>query len=147
MRQLPTALPADELRGAAMAVIQRAKFPMIATCDGDQPRVRPVSPLRVDGFTVYFANLRHYGKTAELAANRKVELCYLDENHHQVRITGSAVPEENRALLEELWQGNALLRQYLGSLDNPELIIYRVDPERVRFMQEWALEYQEVPLS
>jgi general stress protein 26 len=39
-----------------------------------------------------------------------------------------------------------LLRQYLGSIDNPDLIIYRIDPERVRYMQEWALEYYEVPL-
>jgi hypothetical protein len=38
------------------------------------------------------------------------------------------------------------LRQHLGSLDNPELIVYRMRPNRVRYMQEWALEYYEVPL-
>jgi len=38
------------------------------------------------------------------------------------------------------------LRQYLGSLENPQLIIYRVRPVRVRFMREWALEYHEVPV-
>jgi hypothetical protein len=39
------------------------------------------------------------------------------------------------------------LRQYLGSLDNPELIVYRIQPNRVRYMQEWALTYHEVPLG
>ena len=29
--------------------------------------------------------------------------------------------------------------------ENPELIIYRIEPSRVRFMREWALEYVEVP--
>jgi hypothetical protein len=29
-------------------------------------------------------------------------------------------------------------------MDNPELIIYRIEPSRVRFMREWALEYHEV---
>ena len=39
------------------------------------------------------------------------------------------------------------MRQFLGSLDNPQLLIYRICPMRVRYMQEWALEYHEVPLA
>ena len=38
-------------------------------------------------------------------------------------------------------------RLYLGVIDNPEFVLYAVYPERVRFMREWALEYQEVPLA
>jgi general stress protein 26 len=53
----------------------------------------------------------------------------------------------DRALLQAIWDANPLLRQYLGSLDNPELIVYRVGPTRVRFMKEWALDYHEVPLE
>jgi hypothetical protein len=30
--------------------------------------------------------------------------------------------------------------------DNPELIIYRIIPHRVRFMREWALNYHDVPI-
>ena len=48
-------------------------------------------------------------------------------------------------LLQEIWDANPLLRQYLGTVDNPALIVYRVRPERVRFMREWALDYHEVP--
>ena len=114
--------------------------------DGDQPRLRPVSPVRTDGFTVYVANLRAYHKTAEIAANPKVELCYLDDGHNQVRITGTAEVVADRPLLEEIWNANPLLRQYLGSLDNPQLIVYRIRPNRVRYMKEWALDYHEVPL-
>jgi general stress protein 26 len=129
-------------------VIQRARFPQLATVDGDQPRLRPVSPVRVDeDFTIYVANLRSYGKTAEIAANPRVELCYLDEQHDQVRITGVAEILTDAALLREIWDSNPLLRRYLGSLENPALIIYRIRPERVRFMREWALEYHEVPLG
>ena len=39
------------------------------------------------------------------------------------------------------------MRQYLSSLDNPQLIVYRIRPTRVRYMQEWALEYYEVALG
>ena len=100
-----------------------------------------------DGFTVYVANLRAYHKTGEIAANPKVELCYMDDGHNQVRLTGVAETVTDRALLREIWDANPLLRQYLGSLDNPMLIVYRITPARVRYMREWALEYHEVPVN
>ena len=144
---VPQPIAPEELPALARAVIARAKFPQLATVDGDQPRLRPVSPVRVDGFTIYVANLRSYGKTHEIAANHKVELCYLDEHHDQVRITGTAEILTDAALLREIWDSNPLLRRYLGSPENLALIIYRIRPTRVRFMREWALEYHEVPLG
>ncbi|MAI31123.1 MAG: pyridoxamine 5'-phosphate oxidase family protein [Rubripirellula sp.] len=143
----PTPLPTDptELRDLALAVLQKDRFPYLASMDGDQARVRPVSPVRTEGFTVHVANLRTYHKTQEIAKNPKVELCYLDKNHHQVRITGVAREEQDRQLLQQIWDENPLLRNYLGSIDNPDLIVYRVDPESVRYMREWALEYHDVP--
>jgi general stress protein 26 len=143
----PQPVTPEQLPELARAVIQRAKFPQLATLDGDQPRVRPVSPVRVDGFTIYVANLRRYGKTREIAAHPQVELCYLDESHDQVRITGVAEVLTDEGLLKEIWEANPLLRRYLGSPENPEMIIYRIRPERVRFMREWALEYFEVPIG
>ncbi len=137
-----------EAHQAAAETIRRAKFPMLATVDpSGQPRVRPVSPVRVDGFHIYIANLRRYGKTAELAANPKCEICYLDDQHDQVRISGTAVVLTDAEMLRSIWESNPLLRKYLGTPENPELVIYHVEPERVRFMREWALEYIEVTLD
>jgi general stress protein 26 len=143
----PEPIDPRQLVDLARAVVQADRFPDLATIDGDQPRLRPVSPVRTDGFTVYVANLRSYHKTAEIAANPRVELCYVAPNHDHVRLTGTAEVVQDRAMLQEIWDGNPLLRQYLGSLDNPELIVYRIRPNRVRFMREWALEYHEVPLT
>ena len=145
----PTPEPIDpqQLVELAHKVMRAARFPFLATIDGEQPRVRPVSPVRVDGFAVYVANLRGYHKTQEIEANPRVELCYLDGDHDQVRITGIAEVVTDLTLLQEIWDGNPLLRSYLGTIENPELIVYRVAPERVRFMKEWALAYHEVPLT
>ena len=146
-RPHPKPVDPSELAGLALATMAGAKFPMLATTDGGQPRLRPVSPVRTERFTVWVANLRSYGKTREIAANPKVELCYLAENHDQVRITGTADIVTDRVILESIWNANPLLRSYLGSLDNPELIIYQITPDRVRFMREWALDYYEVPVD
>ena len=145
----PNPEPVDPARlvELALAVVGADRFPHLATVDGDQPRLRPVSPVRTDGFTVYVANLRGYHKTAEIAANPKVELCYLAPSHDQVRITGVAETVQDQTLLQQIWDANPLLRQYLGSLDNPELIVYRIRPKRVRYMKEWALDYHEVPFD
>jgi general stress protein 26 len=143
----PEPVNAAQLVDLALAVVQADRFPYLATIDGDQPRLRPVSPVRTDRFTVYVANLRSYEKTHEIAANPKVELGYLDDHHNQVRITGVAEVVTDRAVLQEVWDSNPLLRQYLGSIDNPEFILYRIRPSRVRYMREWALEYFEVPFA
>lgn len=143
----PEPIDPARLRELAQAVMEADRFPDLASVDGDQPRVRPVSPVRTDGFTVYVANLRFYHKTQEIAANPKVELCYLSPEHNQVRITAVAEVVEDRALLVEIWDANPLMRQYLGTLDNPDLIVYRMVPQHVRYMQEWALEYYDVPLA
>ncbi|MBV9123871.1 MAG: pyridoxamine 5'-phosphate oxidase family protein [Planctomycetes bacterium] len=143
----PRPVPPEQLADLARAVLQADHFPFLATVDGDQPRLRPVSPVRTEGFTVYIANLRSYCKTQEIETNPKVELCYLDDHHDQVRITGVAEVVTDRTLLQSIWESNPLLRQYLGTLDNPDLVLYRVKPNRVRFMREWSLDYFEVPLE
>ena len=143
---IPEPIDPALLPDLARAVIAADRFPYLATIDGDQPRVRPVSPVKTDGFTVYVANLRMYHKTAEIAANPNVELCYLDDQHDQVRITGVAEVVTERPVFQEIWDSNPLLRQYLGSLDNPALIVYRIRPLQVRFMREWALSYHDVPV-
>lgn len=146
-RPAPTPIEPPMLLEIALAVIRADRFPYLATIDGDQPRLRPVSPVRTEGFVIYVANLKSYHKTVEIAANPKVELCYLDGSHDQVRITGVATVENDQSRLQEIWNTNPLLRQYLGTIDNPALIIYRIEPVRVRFMREWALEYHEVPFQ
>src|SRR5260370_27537957 len=145
----PQAEPVDPKQVAQLAqsVIEADRFPYLATIDGDEPRVRPVSPVKTEGFTVYVANLRSYHKTVEIQANPNVELCYIDDHHDQVRITGRADVLNDPVLLQEIWNAKPLLRQYLGDIGNPELIVYRIRPTRVRFMREWALEYIDVPFE
>jgi hypothetical protein len=95
----PQPISPDEVRERAPAVGRADRFRHLAPIDGNQPRLRPVSPVRTDGFVVYMANLRRYGKTAEIAANPKAERCYLDDHHDQVRISGLAEVVTDHALL------------------------------------------------
>ena len=64
----PKPVDPEEVPALAAATMAAARFPVLATVDGDAPRARPVSPIRTDGFTVYVANLRSYHKTGEISA-------------------------------------------------------------------------------
>ena len=121
---IPEPIDPATLPGLAHGVIAADRFPCLASIDGDRPRLRPVSPVRTDGFTVYVANLRSYAKTAQIESNANVELCYVDDEHDQVRIAGQAEVVTEQDVLEEIWNDNPLLRQYLGSIDNPEPVSY-----------------------
>jgi general stress protein 26 len=63
-----------------------------------------------------------------------------------LRITGQAEILRDKNLLQEIWDTNPLLRSYLGSIDNPDLIVYRIVPKRIRFMREWSLDYHDVAI-
>jgi general stress protein 26 len=146
MRPTPAPVP-DDLRALALATMRDARFPVLATIDGDQPRARPVSPVRTTGFTVYVASFRSSHKTGEIEQNARVELCYMSEGHDQVRVTGIADLVTDRTVIREIWDTNPLLRSFLGTMDNPEFMLYCITPTQVRFMREWALEYHDVPLE
>ena len=146
MRPQARSVDTTRLAELAQSTMSRAPFPMLASIDGNRPRLRPVSPVAVKDFTVYVASLRSSHKTGELEANPHVELCYLDPGHDQVRIEGTAEVVEDQAVRKKIWDTNPLLRSFLVSIDNPEFMLYEIRPERVRFMREWALTYFEVPL-
>lgn len=149
MKPRPEPVDPSRLHELAHAVITAAKFPMLATVDPcGHPRVRPVSPVRVDDdFTVYVANLASYHKTAEIAANPLVELAYLSPDHDQIRISGRAEVVTEEDVILAIWEKNPLLRQYLGTPENSQFVLYRIVAAQVRFMREWALEYHEVPFD
>ncbi|MGL4552521.1 MAG: pyridoxamine 5'-phosphate oxidase family protein [Gemmataceae bacterium] len=146
---LPPALDGAQLVRRALEVIRAGRVCFLATDDAGQPRVRPVSPVRTDRFTAYVANLKSHNKTREIAANPKVELCFLDGKHDQVRVTGVAEVVTDAGVLQEFWGSpeSMLLRAYLETIDSPQFVLYRVRPDRVRYMQEWAAEYLDVPLD
>ena len=141
----PKTIEASEVPKLAAEIVKKVKFPMLATMDGDQPGYGPSRQFE-RGLRIY-GELKSYGKTGEIELNPAVELCYLDEDHNQVRITGSVEVVKDRKLLEDIWNSNRLLQHYLGSIDNPQLIVYKINPKRVRFMLEWALNYYEVTIN
>ena len=128
-------------------MLKEDPFPVMTTVDGDQPCARPVSPLRNDDFVVWIASLRDSHKTGEVQRNPKTELCYMTNEHDQVRITGVIQTITDDAVRFELWNQSPLLQQFIPDVNDPQFVLYKVEPIQVRFMKEWALAYTEVSID
>ena len=140
----PELIDPTELPALVQAVMRMQNFPC------SEYRWRSASTatglLKTDGFTVCVANLKAYHKTQEIAANPKVELCYMDSRHDQVRIISRAevLDDATRFNPSGTQPAPSPIPRHPGQ---PHADHDKIIPEQVRFMREWALEYHEVDLS
>ncbi|TKJ43354.1 hypothetical protein CEE36_04800 [candidate division TA06 bacterium B3_TA06] len=51
----------------------------LATCDGDQPRVRPVSPIVEDDMSIWVTTFASSRKVKQIKANPKISLAFVEQ--------------------------------------------------------------------
>lgn len=118
----------------------------LATCDGDQPRVRAMMPiLREDG-TLLMATFPHFKKIGQIAKNSKVEICFVDRKLCHCRIEGKALVSNDKDLKQELWDKQMMLRQLFQGVDDPNLILIVIAPTKISMMSIGEKEYTEVKI-
>ncbi len=111
----------------------------LATVDAEgQPHVRGMLMYRADEKGIIF----HTGDFKELWTqvinNPKVELCYFDpKTNKQVRITGTARPDEGLTLKEEIVRARPFLKTWVEKRGYDHLKVLRVTPLRATV---WTFE-------
>ena len=81
-----------ETRETIVRIIKSCVYGDLATiCPiENSPRVRPVCAFLQDDLSLLIPSHSETRKIAELAANPKVEICFVDSEHWQVRVSGTA---------------------------------------------------------
>jgi len=116
----------------------------LATSDGDQPRVRAMMPvLRGDG-TLLAATFPGTPKIGQIKKNPKFEMCFVDRKLSHCRFEGKAAISDDKALKEELWNKQMMLRQFFSGPQDPAFVLLVFTPARVTMMDIGAKEYTEV---
>ena len=111
----------------AIDLITDAGFGMLATTEGDQPRVRPMMPYYdEDTNTLIVALLGNSRTIDQIKANAKVEVCFVDRKMWFARVTGTGQITENKEYKETLFNNVPMLRQYFGSVEDPNFILLEV---------------------
>jgi len=86
--------------------VKNCGYYMIATMDGDQPRVRPFGTMHIFEDKLYFQAAHSKRIARQLALNGKVELCAMHpEGHAWIRVSGTVIEDERieakRSMLDD----------------------------------------------
>lgn len=110
----------------ALDLLEKGKFVFLATCEGDQPRVRPFGYMGVqhDG-KLWFCTATNKAVYAQLAKNPKVEMAVTTTpDMLTLRITGRAVFEDQKAVKEAIMEKSAVVRSIYKTPDNPVFAVF-----------------------
>jgi general stress protein 26 len=115
-----------------------------ATCDGDQPRVRAMMPVILDDGRLLMATFPSTKKLAQIAKNPKMEICFVDRKLSHCRYEGKAVISQDKALKEELWNRQMMMRSFFSGPDDERCILIVVEPVKISIMNLGDPDYTEV---
>ena len=78
------------------ALLKKAGTYFLATCEDNQPRVRPFGTIHIYDGRLYFQTGKVKAVSRQLHANPKVELCAMVDGNW-LRVEGTAVEDDDRA--------------------------------------------------
>lgn len=131
---------------AVQQMVLDAGMGYLATCDGDQPRVRAMMPILRDDGKLLAATFPQTQKVAQIAKNPKIEICFVDRKLSHCRIEGRAAVCTDKALKEELWNKQMMLRQFFSGPEDVNFVLIVVVPTMIHMMNIGDRGYTEVKI-
>lgn len=107
----------------------------LATIEGNQPRVRPMSLISVDN-QLWLATKTQWNKVNQLEANNMVEFSIGPLNDHgtgSIRATATAVIIDNKETKHELSLSIPWFNQYWTGSDDPNFTLIKLNLIRVLY--------------
>ncbi len=116
--------------------------------DGKSPRVRPVCAFLQEDFSILIPSHRDTRKIEELRKNPRVEICFVDAAHWQVRVAGEVEVVTDEGVKKRLTETTLDPKLWRGFFPNGEkderFVLYRLLPESFEWMKEWEMNYKRV---
>ncbi len=109
----------------------------LATCEKDQPRLRPMTLIVKDG-RFYFATDTEGGKSSQIAANPKVECCLLlpeGENTGYLRLTGVLEAETCLAVKKDVADFASFIYHYWHDPADPGYCLWELRVHQIRYIK------------
>ena len=115
-------------------LIRDAGYGQLATMEGNQPHLRPMMPYITDEGLLLVALLPRSRTIAQIKANPLVEVCFVDRKMWYARITGKGRITQDAGNKQILWDMIPMLRQYFGSVQDPNFMLLEIDIVSVEAM-------------
>jgi len=115
-------------------IIKDAGFGFLATSEGQQPRVRPMSPVLTDAGRLLLALLPQCRTIPQIKENPQVELCWVDRKMSYCRMTGKATMTEDLENKKLLWDTVPSMKQYFSGPEDPNFHLVEIEVQGVEAM-------------
>lgn len=127
----------EEAKKAALGILDDSKVGVLATIKENKPHTRYMTFFH-DGFTLYTATSRKSQKVDELEANPHAHILLGYEGEGvgdaYLEIEGRMGAHDDSEIIDKVW--NDHLKGWFTGPDDPNLMILRIHPERVRLMNK-----------
>lgn len=135
-------MASDDIRNQALSIIEDVRIFFLASIDGDNPRLRPMTRLYHDGFCIWSCSHKDTAKLKQFRSNPMVEACFLDQSNRHLRVLGAVEILEG----EVDWDAIPFKRGDLPMLEDPDYILLKIFPKEVRMLNDWSLDYKNIPI-
>ena len=128
-------------------LIRDAGYGVLATTEGNQPRVRPMMPYLTEDNRLIVALLGRSRAIAQVKTNPQVEICFVDRKMWYCRATGKAKISTSKDDKEILWNNVPMLKQYFGGVDDPNFQLMVVEITSVEAMTPHQKTPEKISLT
>lgn len=119
-----------------LSIFQKRQAVSLATVEGNQPRLRPMTLIVKDG-RFYFATGSQDNKTKQLDGNSKAEFCLLlssGQNTGYLRGCGKMQKVENLETKKDVADWAEFIYDYWKEASDPDFVLYELHLKQMRYM-------------
>ncbi|MDD2229901.1 MAG: pyridoxamine 5'-phosphate oxidase family protein [Candidatus Cloacimonetes bacterium] len=120
-----------------LSKLKKLQAVQLATCEGDQPRLRPMTLIVKDG-RFFFATGNTDNKTKQMENNCKAEFCLLipaSDSTGYLRGTGKMQKVENQATRKEVADWAEFIYSYWKEASDPDYCLFELELQQMRHME------------
>ena len=114
----------------------------LATCEGDQPQVRPVSPIVEDNGLIWVTAFRGSRKVKQITKNPKVCLAFVSQpsGDQAAIVCGKAEIVEDAKLRNHVWNlAEFNLQEYFpDGPDSADYCLLRIRAGKIEWRESWT---------
>ena len=111
----------------------------LATCDGNEPRVRGIRLYQADDEGIFFNTSKHKSLYGQLLKNPSVEMCFYDCDCTQVRIRGKVQLMEGLKYKEQMCQKTPQMHSFIME---GKIAMFRLTDAKVKV---WKMNIDYIP--
>lgn len=125
------------MKDKILASLNKIQVVSLATCEGDQPRLRPMTLIVKEG-RFFFATGSKDDKGKQLASNPKAEFCIQisnEKNTGYLRGSGKMKVVQDQATRREIADWAEFIYNYWKEASDPDYCLYELLLSQTRFME------------